>query len=71
LNDVVANYARAQPAEAEAVIAAAKASRLEKHAKWFLNLIAARPDFTLDEVLTTLLVAVWETVLGAERIIGL
>ena len=25
-------------------------SRLEKHAKWFLNLIAARPDLTLDEV---------------------
>jgi transposase len=25
-------------------------SRLEKHAKWFLNLIAAWPDLTLDEV---------------------
>ena len=30
--------------------AAASVSRLEKHAKWFLNLIAARPDLTLDEV---------------------
>jgi transposase len=25
-------------------------SRLEKYAKWFLNLIAAQPDLTLDEV---------------------
>jgi transposase len=25
-------------------------SQLEKHAKWFLNLIAAWPDLTLDEV---------------------
>jgi transposase len=28
-------------------------SRLEKYAKWFLNLIAAQPDLTLDEVVAT------------------
>jgi len=27
-------------------------SRLEKYAKWFLSLIAAQPDLTLDEVVT-------------------
>jgi transposase len=28
-------------------------SRLDKYAKWFLNLIAAQPDLTLDEVVAS------------------